>query len=380
MADIFHLNTDTDSEPFQQISDALTTLKGEVDGFIMKNEIDTVDVDQQHPACKQDAGKWTIDMESAKTNVAEDLEICVKRVNNIKAAIDAVLKNHNSLQQDLANECNRIRKEYDLATTGSTESSQSDDLDEGFYDDTGYSDGGGYYGGSTGGSTSGDCEDCDDSEEDLDDLEEDPFAEEEEELDEEEEEEEDTDVEPGTIETELTLAEIAYKYAGDFEEGSESWNLFNTPGLIEYDENGYARICPENLPEGSLPEDIDVIGKERRYVVSCNSSVGQVGDVIRFQQKNGDIVECVIGYNDDTEGNENTLRFFVDENKVVETEDGKVFNGETELIKNLFTENESYSHIVKTPFTMVENKSIIVEKENIINEIMDAGTAESELV
>ena len=32
-----------------------------------------------------------------------------------------------------------------------------------------------------------------------------------------------------------------------------------------------------------------------RYVVKCDSSLGKIGDILRFTQNDGTVVECVIG-------------------------------------------------------------------------------------
>ena len=49
-----------------------------------------------------------------------------------------------------------------------------------------------------------------------------------------------------------------------------------------------------------------------RYVISCDSSYGKVGDIIRFTKKDGNVVECVIGVNTSSDKYKSTLNFIVD--------------------------------------------------------------------
>ncbi len=66
--------------------------------------------------------------------------------------------------------------------------------------------------------------------------------------------------------------------------------------MFSYDEDGYAKL-------------------DGKYVITCDSSIGKVGDVLRFTLKNGETVECVIGVA--TVGSEykDTINFMIDEKK-----------------------------------------------------------------
>ena len=48
-----------------------------------------------------------------------------------------------------------------------------------------------------------------------------------------------------------------------------------------------------------------------RYVISCDPSVGKVGDVIRFTKSNGEVVECVVGVNTVSTKYKNSINFMI---------------------------------------------------------------------
>ena len=64
---------------------------------------------------------------------------------------------------------------------------------------------------------------------------------------------------------------------------------------FSYD-NGYAKI-------------------DDNYVVACDSSIGEVGDVIKFKQNDGDVVSGVIGVSTHEKNNADKLYFIVDKNE-----------------------------------------------------------------
>ena len=380
MADLFELNTDISSNEIETLREELEGLKDEVDGFVMRNTDETVDVDP-HDACKHDAGKWTIDMETEKASVVTDLNTCIERIQNIIDAIDCVKKNHTGLQYALQKECDSILTSYGFDATAKSGSGISGNNGSSSLNGGTYGDDGGYYGGgygagggsmySTGGASGFDelssaglagldelaglagLDELTDLDSELEDLEQETG------------EDKVVDVEEGSIDTDLTLENISYMYVESLKEGTESWDLFNYPNLIQYDENGYARLHPEALPKGAISSNVDVIGKEERYVVSCNSSIANVGDVLRFTQLDGSIIECVVGYNDNTEGNEEIMSFVINKESVNDNGESKIFTGATDLLKNIIKDNKSYEHIASS-FAKVENKSVVVKGEDII--------------
>ena len=50
------------------------------------------------------------------------------------------------------------------------------------------------------------------------------------------------------------------------------------------------------------------------FVVACDSSIGQVGDVLQFSQKDGTVVHAVVGVSTHEKSNEDKLYFLVDKN------------------------------------------------------------------
>ena len=49
-----------------------------------------------------------------------------------------------------------------------------------------------------------------------------------------------------------------------------------------------------------------------RYVISCDSSYGKIGDIIQFTKNDGSVVECIIGVNTLSEKYKSTINFIVD--------------------------------------------------------------------
>ena len=89
------------------------------------------------------------------------------------------------------------------------------------------------------------------------------------------------------------LLSVGYATPNDDTLNEDSKRMLNT-GKLTY-KNGYAVI-------------------DGRYVVSCDSSYGKVGDVIRFTKYDGSVVECVIGINTFSDKYKSSLNFIVDGN------------------------------------------------------------------
>ena len=89
------------------------------------------------------------------------------------------------------------------------------------------------------------------------------------------------------------LLSVGYATPNDDTLNEDSKKMLNS-GKLTY-KNGYAVI-------------------DGRYVVSCDSSYGKVGDVIRFTKNDGSVVECVIGINTFSDKYKSSLNFIVDGN------------------------------------------------------------------
>ena len=48
-----------------------------------------------------------------------------------------------------------------------------------------------------------------------------------------------------------------------------------------------------------------------RYVISCDPSVGKVGDIIRFTKNDGQVVECVVGVNTVSDKYKSSINFII---------------------------------------------------------------------
>ena len=94
---------------------------------------------------------------------------------------------------------------------------------------------------------------------------------------------------PSEVKTELNTVGYAYPDAANL--ADESKKLF-TSSDFGYAENGYGMIG-------------------ERYVISCDPSVGKVGDVIRFTKSNGEVVECVVGVNTVSTKYKNSINFMI---------------------------------------------------------------------
>ena len=92
-----------------------------------------------------------------------------------------------------------------------------------------------------------------------------------------------------------------------------------------------------------------------RYVISCDASYGKVGDVIRFTQNDGNVVECIVGINTTFEKNKSVINFIVDKNNLPTKSDyfEKIIENSTK-IENIGNYNESanvsnYTDSLSTP-------------------------------
>ena len=118
-------------------------------------------------------------------------------------------------------------------------------------------------------------------------------------------------------EVKAKLDKIGYAYADEENLSDETKKLLRDQ-QFNYDENGYAMI-------GS------------RYVITCDSSIANVGDVLRFQQKDGNVVDCVVGVTTVSEKYKNAINFIVDKNAT----GVKV----TDVTKNLLADNTKITNV-----------------------------------
>lgn len=89
------------------------------------------------------------------------------------------------------------------------------------------------------------------------------------------------------------LKDVNYAYINSDKVTDKSKELFKD-ATFNYDSNtGYALV-------------------DGKYVIACDSTVGEVGDVIKFTQEDGTVVECVVGTNTVTDASKHVINFIVD--------------------------------------------------------------------
>ncbi len=100
----------------------------------------------------------------------------------------------------------------------------------------------------------------------------------------------------GLVKLSVALTAVSYAVANLAKLPKASQSLFGRPDFSYNSETGYAMIG-------------------NRFVIACDKSYGKVGDVISFIQKDGSVVECVIGAITDDPNLKNKVRFFVNSEK-----------------------------------------------------------------
>ena len=99
---------------------------------------------------------------------------------------------------------------------------------------------------------------------------------------------------PTQDEKTTSVDDVSYAVPKQEQLSNESKEIFNND--VHYDDSGYSKIGD-------------------RYVIAADSSLGKVGDVIKFTDSTGKTTECVIGVNTVTSSNKNKMYFLVDEDK-----------------------------------------------------------------
>lgn len=230
------------------------------------------------------------DFAGAKSVIASNLEACATKIQNTSKLMENVVNSHTQLQNSLVFEDPNKAKSSEEDTNGKN-GSQNDDNN--YYDGGGtYDSGGSWNGGGSAVALAAQSE-------------------------EEEEDKEDDKKEDKTGEVKTKLEKVGYAYADEDNLDDDSKELFKDKEF-EYDEDGYAKIGD-------------------RYVIACDESVGNIGDVVRFTQKEGDPIECVIGVNTHSDKYKGTVNFLVDKKaeKIVATDTTKNLIDNTTKVENM---------------------------------------------
>lgn len=259
------------------------------------------------------------DFAGAKSVLASNVEACSTKITNTASILENVVSAHTELQSSMkfdgsGNTSDSSSSSSSGATSSGSVSSGSSS--SGSYSGGGYSGGGSYSGGSSsygGGDYSGGysgaavsgrtvsdlvTEKVKDSNTDnakkvtgSDSLKDKKDTEKQENEKEKSTDSKSTDSSEEKVKTELK--NVNYAYINSDKVTDKSKEIFND-ATFNYDTNtGYATV-------------------DGKYVIACDSSVGEVGDIIKFSQKDGSTVECVVGTNTVTDASKNVINFIVD--------------------------------------------------------------------
>ena len=106
-----------------------------------------------------------------------------------------------------------------------------------------------------------------------------------------------------------------------------------------------------------------------KYVIACDSSVGEVGDVIKFTQKDDSVIECVVGVNTVTDHFKNSISFIVDK---------KIWSNKTPLSfsENLINNTTSITNAGKYNIKSDEAITLINKDTEITTDLSNSVTAD----
>lgn len=315
------------------------------------------------------------DFAGAKSVLASNVEACSTKITNTAAILENVVSAHTELQSSMKFDgSNNYSSSSSTSTNGSSSSSGSSSSG-GNYSGAGtsgggYSGGGSYSGGSSsygGGDYSGGysgaavsgiavsdlvTEKVKDSNNDkVKEITGDASSKDEKETDK-NKETNDSEL-TGILEEKVTteLKDVNYAYINSDKVTDKSKELFND-ATFNYDSNtGYALV-------------------DGKYVIACDSTVGEVGDIIKFTQEDGTIVECVVGTNTVTDASKNVINFIVDKENWANKTPMSISEN---LINNTTTITNAGQYNVKPSGTIT---TLINENANTSKDISSSSTTD----
>lgn len=303
------------------------------------------------------------DFAGAKSVLASNVEACSTKITNTASILENVVSAHTELQSSM-----KFDGSNNYSSSGS--SSSGGNYSGGGTSGGGYSGGGSYSGGSSsygGGDYSGGysgaavsgiavsdlvTEKVKDSNNDkVKEITGDASS----------KNEKDTDKNKETNDSELTgileekvtteLKDVNYAYINSDKVTDKSKELFND-ATFNYDSNtGYALV-------------------DGKYVIACDSTVGEVGDIIKFTQEDGTIVECVVGTNTVTDASKNVINFIVDKENWANKTPMSISEN---LINNTTTITNAGQYNVKPSGTIT---TLINENANTSKDISSSSTTD----
>ena len=319
------------------------------------------------------------DFAGAKSVLASNVEACSTKITNTAVILENVVSAHTELQSSMKFDGSDNYSSSSTSTNGSSSSSGSSSsggnysgggYSGGGYSGGGYSGGGSYSGGSSsygGGGYSGGYSGAAVSGTAVSDLVtekvKDTNNDKVKEItgDASSKNEKDTDKNKETNDSELTgileekvtteLKDVNYAYINSDKVTDKSKELFND-ATFNYDSNtGYALV-------------------DGKYVIACDSTVGEVGDIIKFTQKDGNIVECVVGTNTVTDASKNVINFIVDKENWANKTPMSISEN---LINNTTTITNAGQYNVKPSGTIT---TLINENANTSKDISSSSTTD----
>lgn len=313
------------------------------------------------------------DFAGAKSVLASNVEACSTKITNTASILENVVSAHTELQSSMKfDESNNYSSSSSTSTNGS--SSSGGNYSGGGTSGGGYSGGGSYSGGSSsygGGDYSGGysgaavsgiavsdlvTEKVKDSNNDnakkvtdSDSLKDKKDTEKKENEKEKTTDSKSTDSSEEKVTTELK--DVNYAYINSDKVTDKSKELFND-ATFNYDSNtGYALV-------------------DGKYVIACDSTVGEVGDIIKFTQEDGTIVECVVGTNTVTDASKNVINFIVDKENWANKTPMSISEN---LINNTTTITNAGQYNVKPSGTIT---TLINENANTSKDISNSSTTD----
>ena len=319
------------------------------------------------------------DFAGAKSVLASNVEACSTKITNTAAILENVVSAHTELQSSMKFDGSDNYSSSSTSTNGSSSSSGSSSsggnysgggTSGGGYSGGGYSGGGSYSGGSSsygGGDYSGGYSGATVSgiavsglvagkvkDSNKDKVKERTGAASSKDKKETDKNKERNDSElTGILEYKVTteLKDINYAYINSDKLTDKSKELFND-ATFNYDSNtGYALV-------------------DGKYVIACDSTVGEVGDIIKFTQKDGTIVECVVGTNTVTDASKNVINFIVDKENWANKTPMSISEN---LINNTTTITNAGQYNVKPSGTIT---TLINENANTSKDISSSSTTD----
>lgn len=315
------------------------------------------------------------DFAGAKSVLASNVEACSTKITNTAAILENVVSAHTELQSSMKFDGSDIYSSSSSTSTNGSSSSSGSSSSGGNYSGGGtsgggYSGGGSYSGGSSsysGGDYSGGYSGVavsgtavsglvagkvKDSNKDK--VKERTGAASSKDKKETDKNKERNDSElTGILEYKVTteLKDVNYAYINSDKLTDKSKELFND-ATFNYDSNtGYALV-------------------DGKYVIACDSTVGEVGDIIKFTQKDGTIVECVVGTNTVTDASKNVINFIVDKENWANKTPMSISEN---LINNTTTITNAGQYNVKPSGTIT---TLINENANTSKDISSSSTTD----